>query len=94
MRMPLALQKSVETSRQGSVINVPKSCAKPSQAECTHRLHTLWNMVQGGKFVRGYVVRLMNRLGIQPTDDLIEVEEHRVGAGVGGVAIVVVADIG
>ena len=33
-------------------------------------------------------------LWIQPADDLIEVKQHRVGAGVGGVAVVVVADVG
>lgn len=31
---------------------------------------------------------------MQPADDLIKVEEHCVRAGVGGVAIVVIADIG
>ena len=44
--------------------------------------------------MRGYVSGLMDRLRIQPADDLIEVEEHCIGAGLGGVAVVVVSDVG
>jgi hypothetical protein len=67
--------------------------AFPGQSSRTDRT-PIRHTVPRCELVRGCVSGLMNRLRIQPPNDLIEVEEHRVGAGVGGVAVVVVADIG